>query len=166
VCVARRAGVSALIMVVDYGPIESPHGQGQTEKPFADERCRALVPGDCRIRVTGPTSAARWCGYRGKSCSATPRSRTTCGTIDSSKPPAVAHQQRRQVGTFVAIYMHDNRLACPGTTAGDPPPGFQQSLGFVDKDGNGVRYRLLRQRPPRSRACGRSSAGPAPAPAK
>ena len=24
---------------------------------------------------------------------------------------------------------------------GDPPPGlFQQSLGFVDKDGNGVRY--------------------------
>ena len=46
--------------------------------------------------------------------------------------------------TFVAIYMHANRLyIMEGTVPeGDPEPGlFQQSLGFVDADGNGIRYR-------------------------
>jgi len=45
--------------------------------------------------------------------------------------------------TFVAIYMHENRLyLLEGTVPdGDPEPGlFQQSLGFVDQDGNTVRY--------------------------
>ena len=45
--------------------------------------------------------------------------------------------------TFVMIHMHDNRLyILEGTTAaGAPPPAlFQQSLGFVDKDGFRVRY--------------------------
>jgi hypothetical protein len=40
--------------------------------------------------------------------------------------------------------MHDNRLyILEGTVPeGDPEPGlFQQSLGFVDGDGNGIRYR-------------------------
>ena len=45
--------------------------------------------------------------------------------------------------TFVMIHMHENRLyIIEGTMpAGSPPPGlFQQSLGFVDKDGFRVRY--------------------------
>lgn len=45
--------------------------------------------------------------------------------------------------TFVMIHMHQNRLyILEGTMpAGSPPPGlFQQSLGFVDKDGFRVRY--------------------------
>jgi hypothetical protein len=45
--------------------------------------------------------------------------------------------------TFVMIHMHENRLyILEGTTAaGAPPPAlFQQSLGFVDKDGFRVRY--------------------------
>ncbi len=45
--------------------------------------------------------------------------------------------------TFVAIHIHENRLyLLEGTVAaGSPPPGlFQQSLGFVDKDGNRIRY--------------------------
>ena len=68
--------------------------------------------------------------------------------------------------TFVAIYMHDNRLYISEGTVpdGDPEPGlFQQSLGFVDKDGNGIRYRDYYDNdyppPPRT---GRG-AGPAPA---
>ena len=46
--------------------------------------------------------------------------------------------------TWASIYMHENRLyVMEGTVPeGDPEPGlFQQSLGFVDKDGNGIRYR-------------------------
>ena len=45
--------------------------------------------------------------------------------------------------TYVAIYMHDNRLyMLEGTVpSGFPEPAlFQQSLGFVDKNGNGIRY--------------------------
>jgi len=69
--------------------------------------------------------------------------------------------------TFVAIYMHENRLyILEGTVPeGDPEPGlFQQSLGFVDKDGNGIRYRDYYDNdyppPPLNRGRG-AGAGPA-----
>ena len=45
--------------------------------------------------------------------------------------------------TFVSIHMHENRLyILEGTVpAGAPAPAlFQQSLGFLDKDGKGIRY--------------------------
>ncbi len=48
--------------------------------------------------------------------------------------------------TFAYITMHQNRLyIVEGTVpANYPPPGlFQQSLGFVDKDGRGVRYQTV-----------------------
>jgi len=45
--------------------------------------------------------------------------------------------------TFAAIHMHQNRLYIfEGTvTASSPPPGlFQQSLGWIDKQGRRIRY--------------------------
>ncbi len=48
-----------------------------------------------------------------------------------------------QSRTFVAIHMHENRLYIfEGTVPpGAPPPGlFQQSVGFIDKEGIRVRY--------------------------
>lgn len=48
--------------------------------------------------------------------------------------------------TSAAIYMHDNKLyILEGTVpAGYPEPGFfQQSLGWLDANGNGVRYETL-----------------------
>ena len=48
--------------------------------------------------------------------------------------------------TFAAIYMHENRLyILEGTVpAGSPPPAlFQQSMGFLDKDGIRVRYATM-----------------------
>lgn len=48
--------------------------------------------------------------------------------------------------TFAAIHMHDNRLyTLEGTVAPDsPPPGlFQQSLGFIDRQGIRVRYQSI-----------------------
>jgi hypothetical protein len=50
---------------------------------------------------------------------------------------------KRDAKTFVMIHMHENRLyILEGTVpVGAPPPGlFQQSLGFLDKDGIRVRY--------------------------
>lgn len=64
--------------------------------------------------------------------------------------------------TFVAIYMHDNRLyILEGTVPPDlpPPAQFQQSLGFFDADGERVRYRTLYRNglppPPREQTRGR-----------
>jgi hypothetical protein len=48
--------------------------------------------------------------------------------------------------TFAAIYMHENRLyILEGTVPENaPPPGlFQQSLQFLDKDGNKIRYQSI-----------------------
>lgn len=69
--------------------------------------------------------------------------------------------------TFASIYMHENRLyIMEGTVpAGYPEPAlFQQSLGFIDKDGNGIRYqtRYVNGLPPPPRAGrGGGQAGPA-----
>jgi len=64
--------------------------------------------------------------------------------------------------TFVAIYMHDNRLyILDGTVpASAPPPAlFQQSLGLFDKEGIRVRYRTIYRHgyppPPREETRGR-----------
>jgi hypothetical protein len=48
--------------------------------------------------------------------------------------------------TFVAIYMHDNRLFILDATVPDnavPPALFQQSMGFLDKDGQRIRYATI-----------------------
>jgi hypothetical protein len=48
--------------------------------------------------------------------------------------------------TFAAVYMHENRLYILEATvrAGAPPPAlFQQSMGFLDKDGRRVRYETI-----------------------
>jgi len=48
--------------------------------------------------------------------------------------------------TFVSIFMHENKLYIAEATvpAGDPEPGlFQQALGFIDENGNSIRYQTL-----------------------
>jgi len=48
--------------------------------------------------------------------------------------------------TFAFIAMHKNKLYILEGTApkGNPPPVlFQQSMGYVDKDGNGIRYQTI-----------------------
>jgi len=48
--------------------------------------------------------------------------------------------------TFASIYLHDSRLYILEATvsSGAPPPGlFQQSLKFLDEEGNGVRYQEI-----------------------
>ena len=77
-----------------------------------------------------------------------------------------------QSRTFAFVGMHDMKLyVLEGTVpSGYPEPGlFQQSMGFVDKNGNGIRYNTiysnqyygLKQMPPPPRA-GRGGAAAAP----
>jgi hypothetical protein len=60
--------------------------------------------------------------------------------------------------TFVSICMHVDRLYIAEATvpAGDPEPGlFQQALGWIDEQGNSIRYQTLyhhgQPTPPRAR---------------
>jgi hypothetical protein len=60
--------------------------------------------------------------------------------------------------TFAAIHLHENRLyILEGTVSpSSPPPAlFQQSLGFIDKEGRRVRYETIYDNayppPPRTR---------------
>ena len=51
-----------------------------------------------------------------------------------------------QSRTFAYVAMHENKLyIVEGTVPkGYPEPGlFQQSMGWVDKDGNGIRYQMI-----------------------
>jgi len=75
-----------------------------------------------------------------------------------------------QSRTFAFIGMHEMKLyILEGTVPqGSPEPGlFQQSMGWVDKDGNGIRYQTiyanqfygLKEMPPPSRAGGGRGAG-------
>ena len=51
-----------------------------------------------------------------------------------------------QSRTFAYIGMHEHKLyIAEGTVPkGYPEPGlFQQSMGWVDKDGNGIRYQTI-----------------------
>jgi hypothetical protein len=48
--------------------------------------------------------------------------------------------------TFAAIYMHENRLYILDATVpptAPPPALFQQSMGFLDKDGQRIRYATI-----------------------
>lgn len=81
-----------------------------------------------------------------------------------------------QSRTFAYIAMHRNRLYILEGTAPEsaPPPAlFQQSLGFVDPDGRGVRYQSVYSNrhaewpetfPPRPLRTGQGGAAAAPAP--
>ena len=67
-----------------------------------------------------------------------------------------------QSRTFVAVYMHENRLyILDGTVSPSAPPPalFQQNFGFFDKDGVRMRYRTLYSNlyapPPREETRGR-----------
>jgi hypothetical protein len=85
-----------------------------------------------------------------------------------------------QSRTFAYIAMHENKLyILEGTVPkGYPEPGlFQQSLGWVDKDGNGIRYQMIYSNsyhglgvypvPPRAgRGGGGGGAGAAPPPGR
>ncbi len=136
------------MVVVDYRPIEKI----LTEKakkcpPFADERCTGLGGGAVvgagywRTDIRGALVWASW-QFMQRDARVTHYMWNFMDLVEGHQLQLTNNKDRSR--TFVAIYMHENRLyIMEGTVPdGDPEPGlFQQSLGFVDKDGNGIRYR-------------------------
>ena len=133
--------------VVDYRPIEKI----LTEKakkcpPFADERCTGFGAGAIvgagywRTDIRGALVWASW-RFMQRDVKVTHYMWNFIDLVEGHQLQLTSNVDRSR--TFVAIYMHENRLyLLEGTVPdGDPEPGlFQQSLGFVDQNGNTVRY--------------------------
>jgi hypothetical protein len=136
------------VTVVDYRPIEKLLTEkSKTCPPFADERCTGIGAGAAvgfgywKTDVRGALVWASW-QFMQRDARVTHYMWNFIDLVEGHQLQLTNNVDKSR--TFVAIYMHDNRLyILDGTVPdGDPEPGlFQQSLGFVDKDGNGVRYR-------------------------
>jgi hypothetical protein len=136
------------VTVVDYRPIEKIlTAKAKQCPPFADERCTGFGAGATvgsgywRTDIRGALVWASW-QFMQRDVKVTHYMWNFIDLVEGHQLQLTNNKDRSR--TFVAIYMHDNRLyILEGTVpAGDPEPGlFQQSLGFVDKDGNGIRYR-------------------------
>ncbi len=133
--------------VVDYRNIEAQ----------ALERSKACPPGaqPCGAQAGGINGAGRWKqDVRGAITNATFRllqrdaklTHLLWNWTDLVEGHYVQLTNPDQSRTFAGIHMHENRLYIQEGTVpqGSPQPMlFQQSMGFVDKDGNGIRYQTV-----------------------
>jgi hypothetical protein len=159
---------------VDYAPIE----QLLTERakacpPYADERCTGFGGGATvgagywKTDIRGALVWASWQYLKRDDMKATHYMWNFMDLVEGHQLQLTSLKDKSR--TFVSIYMHMNKLyVLEGTVpAGYPPPAlFQQSIGFVDKAGNGIRYRDYYDNdyPPPPLAGRGGGAGPAAAP--
>jgi hypothetical protein len=126
------------VTVVDFAPGEKIHA----------ERSKACTgyPDTCgnrfRIEMRGAMDYAAW-SLMQKAAKVTHYAFYNTDLVEGRRLQLLQADGSR---TFAAVHLHESRLyILEGTvTPTSPPPGlFQQSLGFVDKDGKRVRYSAI-----------------------
>lgn len=138
--------------VVDYGGIEKQGLERSAKCPAGAETCKGQVQGGL-LPVIGPSYATQ--DIRGALVHASFKFIQRDATVTDYRwnwtDLVEGHMLQLtnnadKSRTFVIISMHENKLYIQEGTvpAGYPEPGlFQQSLGFVDKDGNRIRYQSV-----------------------
>ena len=165
------------ITVIDYNPVEKLLMEKSKSCPPGAETCSGVTDtgiGYWKNDVRGAVVYATWKLMQRPGVKVT---HMLWNFMD-----LVAGQQLQLTNpdgsrTFASIYMHENRLlTMEGTVKpGMPEPGlFQQSLGWLDEQGNGIRYSFvyyndpdltkpeIRRRTPQQRNDGRIDAPGAP----
>lgn len=148
---AQKGAERYSMTVVDYTGIEKQGFERSKKCPAGAETCQGQPSGLLR-NVIGPSYATQ--DIRGALIYASLKfiQRDVKVTafhwnfVDLVQGYQLQLTNRDESRTFVSIYMHENKLyVMEGTVPkGYPEPGlFQQSLGFVDKDGNGLRYEAI-----------------------
>lgn len=138
------------VTVVDYANVEKIHAERVKD-------CRGY-PDTCnnpwRAEVRGAMDYAMW-NFLQRDAKVTHYAYYNADRVEGRRLQLTNADRSR---TFAAIHMHEDRLyILEGTVpASSPPPGlFQQSLGFLDKQGNRVRYATIYSNgyppPPRDR---------------
>jgi hypothetical protein len=151
VYIAQRGAERYSMTVVDYNGIEKQGWERSNKCPAGAETCKGQT-GGVLFRIIGPSYATQ--DIRGAMIYAALKfiQRDTKVTafhwnfVDLVQGYQLQLTNRDDSRTFVSIYMHENKLyVMEGTVPkGYPEPGlFQQSLGFVDEAGNGLRYEAI-----------------------
>jgi len=123
------------VTVVDYGNVQKLHQERLTNCQKYPNLCNNPWVGE---RRGAADYAVR--GFLQRDARVTDYAYSNVDRVEGRRLQLTNADRSR---TFAAIHMHDNRLyILEGTVpAGAPVPGlFQQSLGFLDKDGIRVRY--------------------------
>jgi hypothetical protein len=138
---------SYTMTVVDYSPVERLLTEKAEEcPPFADERCTGFGAGPIvgagywRTDIRGALVWASW-QFMQRDVEVTDYLWNFVELVEGHQLQLTSNVDQSR--SFVSIYMHEDRLYIMEgkVPAGYPEPGlFQQSLGFVDEDGNRVRY--------------------------
>jgi len=123
------------VTVVDYGNIQKIHAARLKDCRAYPNLCNNPWNGELR----GAIDYAAW-SFLQRDAKVTHYAYYNTDRVEGRRIQLTNADRSR---TFAAIHMHENRLyILEGTVPpGAPPPGlFQQSLGFLDKDGIRVRY--------------------------
>jgi hypothetical protein len=125
-----------LVTVVDYSNIQKVHADRLKGCNLYPNLCGNPSEGELR----GAIDFALW-AFMQRGAKFTDYAYYNADRIEGRRMQLLNADGSR---TFAAIHLHQNRLYIyEGTVpAGSPPPGlFQQSIGWVDKEGNRIRYR-------------------------
>jgi hypothetical protein len=136
------------VRVVDYNPIERLLTERSRTLPAFDLAVHEYGPGYWKTDVRSAViyAASKYLERDGKV--------TSLMSNFADLVPGVQLEfvnTADQAHTFASIYMHDNRLVIAEATVpkGYPAPLiFQQSIGWLDADGNRVRYQLMNYNEP------------------
>lgn len=142
------------VTVVDYGDVQKIHAERVKDCHGYPDTCNNPWVGELR----GALDYAVW-SFIKRDAKVTYYAYANSDRIEGRRIQLTNADRSR---TFAAIYMHENRLFIFEATvpANAPPPAlFQQSVGFLDKDGRRVRYDTIYSNayppPPRVQAEGR-----------
>jgi hypothetical protein len=156
------------VTVVDYSKIEAILAEKAKSCPPGAETCRgggsSTGPGYSWADRAGAVIYATW-QFMQRPAKVT---QFNWNNIDLVEGHMLTLDNADKSRTSAAIYMHEDRLyILEGTVPeGLPEPGFfQQSVGWIDENGNGIRYQTLYHngfpKPPTGRG-GQGGPGQAP----
>jgi hypothetical protein len=123
------------VTVVDYSDVVRIHGDQVKGCTLYPDQCTNQGPNELR----GALEYASW-NFIKRDGKVTYYAYANSDRIEGRRVQLTNPDKSK---TFGAIYMHENRLYILEATvpANAPPPAlFQQSMGFLDKDGVRVRY--------------------------
>jgi hypothetical protein len=132
------------LTVVDYRPIEKILAEKAKSCPPGAETCRggfgSTGPGYSWADRAGALIYASW-AFMQRDVKVTEYAWNNIDQVVGHTLQLTGNADKSR--TFVGIYMHQDKLYISEGTApeGHPEPGlFQQSLGWIDEKGNGIRY--------------------------
>ena len=147
------------LTVVDYRPIEKILGEKAKACPAGAETCRGGLgstgPGYSWADKAGALIYATW-QFMQRDAKVTEYNWNNIDQVVGHILHLTNNADKSR--TYAGIYMHEDKLyISEGTVpAGYPAPGlFQQSLGWIDEEGRGIRYQTHyvngQPKPPRGR---------------